>query len=294
MKKKILFICFLFLFIGLFSSCIKTFAYTDAVYRRSKVNVGVNNDTQNNYFAIFSINSYILNDNTIYSIYDYTWTEDNIQGSKSLTFDSGISSSGDYLITNTNNYLYEGELYLLTYSNSTRAIKIHHLSVSNYDTGAVFIDETDSLYNNPLVYNEQTDWTYGQLTDYADKQINIYGQTLQLFIDNSPNNNNSIQYLNTELNVYARLKIIPSLTDSAYNDGYNAGRSAGYNAGYTDGQSGENAISPIWNVLTGIFSAVGSIFAIELAPHIYLGYFILVPLFFIMVLGILAIWRKNY
>lgn len=76
--------------------------------------------------------------------------------------------------------------------------------------------------------------------------------------------------------------------------GYNQGYSAGYNTGYREGQTGENAISPVWNVLTGIFNSIGAILSIELIPHIPIGLLIFVPLFFIMVMAILSIWRKNW
>lgn len=79
-----------------------------------------------------------------------------------------------------------------------------------------------------------------------------------------------------------------------YNYGYNTGYNDGYNTGYNDGQAGENAISPVWNVLTGIFNSIGAILSIELVPHIPIGLLIFVPLFFIMVMAILSIWRKNW
>lgn len=89
------------------------------------------------------------------------------------------------------------------------------------------------------------------------------------------------------------------------NDGYVTGRteglaegerigySEGYNIGYTDGQAGNTAITPVFNTLSGVFSVVGSVLAIELVPHIPLGIFILVPLFFAAIGLILWIWRRN-
>lgn len=77
------------------------------------------------------------------------------------------------------------------------------------------------------------------------------------------------------------------------NNGYNSGYNSGYNTGYDDGQAGENAISPVWNLFQGIFGTIGTIFTIELAPHVYIGYFFLVPLFLAVVGLILWIWRRN-
>lgn len=84
------------------------------------------------------------------------------------------------------------------------------------------------------------------------------------------------------------------LIRSKSNMNYNRGYTTGYNTGYDEGQTGENAISPVWNVLTGIFNSIGAILSIELIPHIPIGLLIFVPLFFIMVMAILSIWRKNW
>lgn len=92
---------------------------------------------------------------------------------------------------------------------------------------------------------------------------------------------------------------------AGYNNGYSEGRnvgleegeeigySQGYNVGYTDGQAGNTAITPVFNTLSGIFSVIGSVLAIELVPHVPLGIFFLVPLFFSAVGLILWIWRRN-
>lgn len=78
-----------------------------------------------------------------------------------------------------------------------------------------------------------------------------------------------------------------------FRDGQIDGYHEGYDIGYTDGQNGENAVSPTFNILTGIFTAIGSIMSIELAPHVPLGLFILIPLFFSALGLILWIWRRN-
>lgn len=76
---------------------------------------------------------------------------------------------------------------------------------------------------------------------------------------------------------------------AGYIDGYNVG----YDVGYDDGQEGENAISPAFRIISEIFGSIGTIMAIELVPHVPLGLFILVPLFFSALGLILWIWRRN-
>lgn len=75
--------------------------------------------------------------------------------------------------------------------------------------------------------------------------------------------------------------------------GYDNGYEDGYQVGYQDGASGETAISPAFRVISDVFTSIGSIMAIELVPHVPLGLFILVPLFFSALGLILWIWRRN-
>lgn len=76
-------------------------------------------------------------------------------------------------------------------------------------------------------------------------------------------------------------------------EGEEIGYQQGYDVGYTDGQAGNTAITPVFNTLSGIFSVIGSVLSIELVPHVPIGIFILVPLFFSAVGLILWIWRRN-
>lgn len=90
-------------------------------------------------------------------------------------------------------------------------------------------------------------------------------------------------------------------SEESYQDGYNVGYSVGmnrgeqigYNRGYDAGASGDNAVSSFINILTSIFTGIGAIFSIELFPHITIGLFLLVPLFFGVLGLILWIWRHN-
>ena len=74
---------------------------------------------------------------------------------------------------------------------------------------------------------------------------------------------------------------------------FSSGYQAGYQAGYNQGQTGDTAMTPVFNVLTHVFTSLGSILSIELVPHIPLGLFLLVPLFFAVLGLILWIWRRN-
>lgn len=82
-------------------------------------------------------------------------------------------------------------------------------------------------------------------------------------------------------------------TIDGHQEGYIDGYNVGYDIGYDEGQEGENAISPVFRIISDIFGSIGSIMAIELVPHVPLGLFILVPLFFSVLGLILWIWRRN-
>lgn len=90
-------------------------------------------------------------------------------------------------------------------------------------------------------------------------------------------------------------------TETAYQNGYsqgysvglNRGEQIGYGRGYDAGQSGDNAVSSFINILTSIFTGIGAIFSIQLFPHVTIGVFFLVPLFFGVLGLILWIWRHN-
>lgn len=79
----------------------------------------------------------------------------------------------------------------------------------------------------------------------------------------------------------------------AFNDGKAAGYQLGLEEGYAQGMRGDNAVSSAINVLKSVFSALGAFFSIELFPHITIGLFLLVPLFFSVLGFILWIWRKH-
>ena len=83
------------------------------------------------------------------------------------------------------------------------------------------------------------------------------------------------------------------LYQSAYNRFYGETWDTAYAAGYAAGQEGETSVEPVFNLLTHIFSIIGAIWQIELVPHVPLGLFILVPIFFAIVGLVLWIWRRN-
>lgn len=81
--------------------------------------------------------------------------------------------------------------------------------------------------------------------------------------------------------------------EQGYIDGYGVGYDDGYLVGYDDGTQGETIFSPIFAIMQQIFGAIGQFLAIEIAPHLPLGIFVFVPLFFGVVGLILWIWRRN-
>lgn len=81
--------------------------------------------------------------------------------------------------------------------------------------------------------------------------------------------------------------------DIGYDDGYDLGYDLGYSTGYDEGESGETVFAPAFRIISDIFGAIGAIMAVELVPHVPLGLFILVPLFFSTLGLILWIWRRN-
>lgn len=78
-----------------------------------------------------------------------------------------------------------------------------------------------------------------------------------------------------------------------YNDGKQAGYTSGYNDGYADGQAGRTAVSPVFNIISGVFDVVASVLGIYLFPGITIGTFILVPLFFSIIGLVIWVWKKG-
>lgn len=217
-----------------------------------------------------------------------SWTEiDNSSFTANIYNVVYPSGSNDIMLyrsaVNTNVKLSDDKLYLAHVYPSGQYAFIYLYEVNFiYDNGNIRFDLSNAIYNDNLPYN----------VDGSDRAIsvrfNIYVNLLSKF------ENRSVVWggdqLNWVVNNYFNYKeFIYPYIDRAYDAGYVAGHSVGYD----DGQAGENAISPIWNLFQGIFGTIGAIFSIELAPHIYIGYFFLVPLFFGVVGLILWIWRRN-
>lgn len=278
--KAILFSIGLFFSIFIFGIALNVKAYSGMNYGSLEHNIG----SSYVYVGAFLVSSYGADENSAPMIRLQYYDVDNPNTLiTNNIINIAYNQGNDYWIINNNQsaILYNNQLYMYqiyTAMNST-LIDIYELdfevSGGNYLT----------CNNVTLIYT----------SDYASYNWNeVSGNVKAVFncavVGMTPFTQ---KYNTTQL-----LNFYNSMYRSQYNNALyyygEAKRQQGYDVGYIAGQEGVNAISPIWNVLTGIFSAVGSIFAIELAPHIYLGYFILVPLFFAMVLGILSIWRKNY
>lgn len=120
-------------------------------------------------------------------------------------------------------------------------------------------------------------------------EIGTYSQGLQFMVSTSTAMTDD-EIIGTFYYRFSPTYFNQVFASSAYSDGYGDG----YDEGYDDGQEGENAISPFFNILSGIFTSIGAVFSIELIPNVPIGLFFLVPLFFAIVGLILFIWRKNF
>lgn len=148
-----------------------------------------------------------------------------------------------------------------------------------------FVYSRSNLHSNDIMYISNVDPAYT-----FSYWINIY--------------NNGLTY---RYNYYndMRIKAYRNGYSSGYTDGGDAevsesyqlglqeGQRIGYNEGYDAGARGDNAVSSFINILTSIFTGIGAIFSIQLFPHITIGLFLLVPLFFGVLGLILWIWRHN-
>lgn len=245
----------------------------------SLVGIGLKACAAENFYSVQGDESAIIVFNLYDTDYDYRLIYDDSNNQINLI---SLGNGEYYLNGLTSQPMYANHLYGVIYQNDG--------VYSKYRFYEIYINISDLNSQNDLVcyFLYEIQIPSGQVNNFY-----IYSYALQLMTH--------YDFTNIALNDYDDIILTfwynRYIQTIYYNNQLNYGNkryNAGYSAGYDDGQAGETAISPIWNVLTGIFSAVGSIFAIELAPHIYLGYFILVPLFFTMILGILAIWRKNW
>lgn len=265
MKKKGLFICFLLVFIGcfcVFGVGLKARAASD-YYQ-----VNVDSADVVVYFSLPSFNNdYLL----VYG--------DNNQDTILLTYDE----NNDYYIVNNNpqNILLKNYVYALKYQNT----------VNHYIFYIIEFGDNVSSVNDLTITQLFTVSFSTRTINY----FNIYSVNIQFMFNSSVSatpqiilSNFFYFYSNT-----AYFNMYKNNYNLGYNRGYSTGYNEGYDGGYDDGQTGENAISPIWNLFQGIFRTIGAIFTIELAPHVYIGYFFLVPLFFGVVGLILWIWRRN-
>lgn len=134
-----------------------------------------------------------------------------------------------------------------------------------YDETTIFTDRTITTLRGNVdecditAFTDATDFTPAQITEQV-----LYNSSY--FLINELVNNNA----------------------NEYQRGYDEGYDEGFEWGETN-----NTMSPAFNVLANIFKVIGNIFAIELFPHIPLGVFIIIPLFFAGLGLILWIWRRN-
>lgn len=157
--------------------------------------------------------------------------------------------------------------------------------VYNYDTAT----DTVSYQVGQLIYSYVSPYRVSDIL--TNPLLTMHGNTYGQYKSGLAGDIYSTSTLNHYLN--DRLLSTDEITTEAYYRGYAVGASAGYESGFADGQQGKTSINKVWDFMSGMFGAIGAIFSIELFPHIPLGIFILVPLFFGAVGLILWIWRRN-
>lgn len=199
---------------------------------------------------------------------------------------SGITRTLKTRLILNNSYLNQWQnndldIYLLPNSGTLPIGLLNYSYVDSNDTLTSINTWVDNQLENSLLFNNLLSRAYNYgTTDGYEEGYNIgVSDGEDVGYDNGYGDGYDVGYADGDT--------------AGYNTGYNAGYNAGYNTGYDDGQEGETALSPVFRIISDIFSAIGSIMAIELVPHIPLGLFILVPLFFSALGLILWIWRRN-
>lgn len=281
MKKKF-FIYFLLIFIGgfcLFGISLKVNAYSGMNYGSLEHNIG----SQYAYVGAFLVSSYGADENSAPMIrlqyYDVDSPNTLITNSIiNITYNESL----DYWVINNNQnaILYNNQLYMYQIYTSMNSTLIDIYELDFQVTSGEYL----TCNSATLIYT----------SDFATYNWNeVVGNVKAVFncavVGMTPF---SQKYNTTQLKDFYNSMYRSQYNNALYYFGEEK-KQQGYDVGYIAGQQGENAISPIWNLLQGIFGTIGAIFSIELAPHVYIGYFFLVPLFFGVVGLILWIWRRN-
>lgn len=285
MKKKI-FLYILLCFIGLFfifgiglKANAATYLFTDQGIR-----VNLDNDTTVIYFSL----PYNADSGTI------MMRDDLSQPILVLGNPTNYSFNGTNYTTyqvGSNRYMASNKLYAMTFDQTINRIRFYEFIFSNIQPIDGIFEYTENDIEQIELFNISLNTRF---TSYIDIISTAYIKRIDISYNSSgydlrasvANNSNTLFYAN-----YAKEEF-----NIGYNKGYAAANfdyDSAFNEGYIAGQAGENAVSPVWNLFQGIFGTLGAIFSIELAPHVYIGYFFLVPLFFGVVGLILWIWRRH-
>lgn len=201
------------------------------------------------------------------------------------TFNYNGSLYTEYYANNDNSRpLYSNRLYCFSFENTINRYTFYEIEIelTEPNSQGVFTISSSDITVVEL-------FTISQPTGYQSS-FQMIGQSFIARQDVVFNSNGYSTEIANYISYYCNTISFYEYAKNEYRYGY----SSGYNVGYNDGQTGENAISPFFNVLSGIFTSIGAIFSIELVPHVPIGLFFLVPLFFAIVGLILFIWRKNF
>lgn len=278
--------------------------------------LGYNLDNTNTYlFHNTSTNYPILGINFYYTLVNGNPTQLNVQ------FFSFEENTIMYSITHTYDYYTCYNKFLMVYWRPFT----HYVDYTIYEYNEMTYENTPvrftqyGTYQTIPIYDEIY---WGEGYDESQSQENMYFRYMRtnlhsneiLYLSNVEPTQTMAYYVSVynqaltyRYNYYNDLRITgyrggynqgyidggSSSTETAYQNGYQKGYLKGKEDGYDDGAQGNNAVSSAINVLSSIFGAIGAIFSIELFPHITLGLFLLVPLFFGVLGLILWIWRHN-
>lgn len=173
------------------------------------------------------------------------------------------------------------DLSILNAGNYSAGFLVNGSYISVSDTPQNISDWVSSQLNNSLTYNKLIH--EGYLAGNEDGYLDGF--------DDGEDRGYSDGYDAGEADGYQDGYNVGTV--EGFDDGYLYGYDEGYHRGWDAGQAGETAITPVFNTLSSIFGVVGSVLAIELVPHVPIGLFFLVPLFFSAIGLILWIWRRN-
>lgn len=236
--------------------------------------------------VMFSI---VSTEESAFVLLECEYEDDGNYNTVSLITLSYNSTYDYYYNNNLDLILYPSTFYVCAISHYTRPyIDIFEVDISfdsnnniTISMGNRILHLITDIYYNDMIYDRKIIPTFNCLTlsrYYSGRNYNVTENDIRNIASSAIRDWNFSELLGGNY-----------LTQSAFN----SGRDIGYREGYLAGESTVTAFDRVWAFLSSIFGMIGSIFAVELMPHIPLGIFLLVPVFF-MVLGfVFWIWKGR-